>query len=132
MAITRERVREILKRDINLNFRISRKLIDKSEVKKQAFITMLSKMREIEDRKDFLVEEIGIDVTAYEDKFFQVIESLLKLTFNTNQLEMIQLYLYQLLPDKEWDGTILVRRNKKEEKVKFRTSEEVWNVIKNM
>lgn len=132
MASTRERVREILKRDINLNFRISRKLIDKSEVKKQAFITMLSKMREIEDRKDFLVEEIGIDVTAYEDKFFQVIESLLKLTFNTNQLEMIQLYLYQLLPDKEWDGTILVRRNKKEEKVKFRTSEEVWDVIKNM
>ena len=72
MASTRERVREILKRDINLNFRISRKLIDKSEVKKQAFITMLSKMREIEDRKDFLVEEIGIDVTAYEDKFFRI------------------------------------------------------------
>jgi len=26
----------------------------------------------------------------------------------------------------------MVRRNKKEEKVNFRTSEEVWEVIKNM
>ena len=132
MGSTRERIREVLKGGSNLKFRISTKSLDKSEFKKKAFITMITRMREIEDRKDFLGEEIGIDVTAYEDKFFQVIESLLKLTFNTNQLEMIQLYLYQLLPDKDWDGTIMVRKNKKEEKVNFRTSEEVWEVIKNM
>ena len=132
MGSTREQIREVLKGGSNLKFRISTKPLDKSEFKKKAFITMITRMREIEDRKDFLGEEIGIDVTAYEDKFFQVIESLLKLTFNTNQLEMIQLYLYQLLPDKDWDGTIMVRKNKKEEKVNFRTSEEVWEVIKNM
>ena len=85
-----------------------------------------------EDRKDYMAEEIGIDVTGYEDKFFQVIESLLKLTFNTSQMEMIQLYLYELLPDKGWDGTIMLKRDKKEERVKFLTSEDVWNVIKEL
>ena len=108
------------------------KPVNKGDFKKQAFMTMIKRMQEIEDRKDFMIDELGIDVTGYEDKFFQVIESLLKLTFSTNQLEMIQLYLYQLLPDKEWDGTIMLKKDKKEQRVPFRTSEEVWNVIKEL
>jgi hypothetical protein len=39
------------------------------------------------------------------------------------------MYLYQLVPDKEWDGTIVVEQNKEEKTVSFRTPEDVWNVI---
>ena len=58
-----------------------------------------------------------------------VIEDLLKLVFNKEQLGLIQMYLFQLHPDKDWDGTITIQRGKKEEVVKFKTAEEVWNVI---
>lgn len=132
MKSDRERIRFTLQRSTNVKYRVSMKPVNKGDFKKQAFMTMIKRMQEIEDRKDFMIDEIGIDVTGYEDKFFQVIESLLKLTFSTNQLEMIQLYLYQLLPDKEWDGTIMLKKDKKEERVPFRTSEEVWNVIKEL
>ena len=39
------------------------------------------------------------------------------------------MYLYQLVPDKEWDGTIVIEKNKKEATVDFKTPEDVWNVI---
>tara|TARA_R100000008_G_C3461457_1_gene104404 strand:+ start:150 stop:548 length:399 start_codon:yes stop_codon:yes gene_type:complete len=129
----RERIRRKLQHCANAKYRISQKEIPIDTMKKQAFILVLEKMKEIEERRDFLTDELGIDMTGYEDKFFQVIEALLKLTFNKKQLELIQVYLFQLLPDKEWDGTIVLKNNDNTTStVKFRTSEQVWNVIKTM
>jgi hypothetical protein len=97
---------------------------------KMLFIEILESLRKIEERRDFMAEEIGMDMTTYEDQFFGVIENLMKMTFNKHQLGLIQLYLYQLLPDKEWDGMITVEVGAKQEKVvNFKTPTDVWNVI---
>ena len=69
-------------------------------------------------------------MTMYEDQFFNVIENLFKLVFNKSQLGLIQMYLYQLMPDKEWDGTITVEVGKEEETLPFKSADDVWNVIK--
>ena len=97
---------------------------------KKIFIEVLGQLKEIEDRKDFLAEEIGMDMTQYEDQFFAVIENLFKLAFNKSQLALIQMYLYKLVPDKNWDGTITIEENKQERDVPFKSPDEVWNVIK--
>lgn len=97
---------------------------------KKLFIQVIKQLRQIEERRDFMAEEIGMDMTAYEDQFFNVIENLMKMHFKKEQLALIQMYLYQLVPDKEWDGTITIEKNKKEETVPFKTPEEVWMVIK--
>tara|TARA_E500000318_G_C3471715_1_gene176779 strand:- start:211 stop:522 length:312 start_codon:yes stop_codon:yes gene_type:complete len=97
---------------------------------KKLFIQIVNSLKKIEDRRDFMQEEIGMDMTAYEDNFFQVIEDLMKMTFNKQQLALIQMYLYQLVPDKEWDGNITVEKDDKEKIVAFRTPEQVWDVIK--
>jgi hypothetical protein len=112
-----------------LGYRIKTISPDKVTMTKLAFIRIMRHMKEIEDRRDFMSSEIGVDMTTYEDKFFAVIEDLLKLVFNKEQLGLIQMYLFQLHPDKDWDGTITIQRGKKEEVVKFKTAEEVWNVI---
>lgn len=96
---------------------------------KKLFIGVIKQMRKIEERRDFMAEEIGMDMTAYEDQFFNVIENLMKMQFNKEQLALIQMYLYQLVPDKEWDGTITVEKNKKEEIVPFKSPTDVWEVI---
>jgi hypothetical protein len=96
---------------------------------KKIFKDILTELQKIEERRDFMIDEIGMDMTLYEDQFFSVIENLFKLAFNQEQLELIQIYLYQLTPDKEWDGTIVVEQDKKEKTVSFRTPEDVWNVI---
>lgn len=125
----KKRVRAVLNSIHPLAYRIKFTEPDKEFMKKQAFIRIITRLKEIEDRRDFLVDEIGMDMTAYEDKFFAVIEDMFKLTFSKEQLALIQMYLYQLVPDKEWDGTITVEKDKVEKQVKFKTPADVWEVI---
>ena len=96
---------------------------------RKSFKAVIQGLREIEDRRDFLQDEIGMDVTAYEDKFFDVIENLIKIAFNKEQQALIQCYLYQLLPDPEWDGTITVEVGKKEKVVNFKSPDDVWEAL---
>lgn len=125
-----KKLREVLYSIHPLSYRIIKKELDKESMHKKLFIGIIAQLRKIEDRRDFMVEEIGMDMTTYEDQFFSVIEDLMKMHFNKEQLALIQMYLYQLVPDKEWDGTITVEKNKKEETVPFKEPTDVWNVIK--
>jgi len=102
----------------------------KEEVDKKTFLNIMELMREINDRTEFLATEIGLDSVAYEDKFFQVIEGLMNIAFNRKQVLLIEMYLNDIAHLKEdWDGTITVEVNKKEEVIDFKTPEDVWVAI---
>ena len=88
---------------------IKTNLLKYKRMNKRAFTKILRTLKEIEDRRDFLAAEIGMDMTAYEDRFFNIIEDLFKVIFNKKQLGLLQMYLYQLYPDKDWDGKITVK-----------------------
>lgn len=124
-----KRIRQTLYSIHPLSYRIKRLTPDKQTMNKRLFIEVIKQLRKIEDRRDFMAEEIGMDMTAYEDQFFNVIENLMKMHFNKEQLALIQTYLYQLVPDKEWDGTITLEKAKKETVYNFKTPEDVWRVI---
>ena len=123
-------IRAQLKKYLRLRYRIREKPIAQEIVNKQLFIESINILKEINDRTDFLIGEIGIDTTPYEDKFFRVIENLMKIAFNKQQIFLVQMYLNDI-PEAEddWDGTITVQVGKKEEKVNFKTPEDVWNAI---
>ena len=129
MIEPRKVIRQTLHSIHPLRYRIRKISPDKETMTKLAFIRIMKGLRQIEDRRDFMQAEIGLDMTLYEDQFFAIIEDLFKLVFNKEQLALIQLYLFQLQPDKDWDGTITIEKNKKEKKVNFRTPEDVWEVI---
>ena len=131
MKLIKEKIRKTLKQIIDVSFNIKIKHPDKDTMNKKIFIKVIDELKKIEDRKDFLADEIGIDMTVYEDQFFSVIENLFKLAFNRSQLGLIQMYLYQLVPDKDWDGTITIEENKEEKIVPFKSAIDVWNVLKN-
>ena len=78
-----------------------------------------------------MMQELGIDTIAYEDKYFRVIENLFKMHFNQQQLSLIQMYLYELVIDKSWDGMIELDLQKGEEPklVKFKEPKDVWDII---
>lgn len=129
MIDPKKRIRQTLFSIHPLSYRIKVKSPDKETMDKKLFIEVLKQLRQIEERRDFMESEIGMDMTAYEDQFFSVIENLMKMHFKKEQLALIQMYLYQLVPDKEWDGTITIEKNKKEEVVDFKTPEDVWSVL---
>lgn len=126
-----KKIREVLFSLHPLSYRIRTKGLDKESMNKKLFTGVISQLKKIEDRRDFMAEEIGMDMTTYEDQFFNVIEDLMKMSFNKTQLGLIQTYLYTLSPDKSWDGTIVVEvgESKEEKVVKFKTPEDVWKVV---
>ena len=131
MDKVKQKLRTKLKSEIDISYIIRSKPLNNESMKKKEFLNILKALQQIEDRRDFMSTELGIDVTQYEDKFFQVIESLFKLAFSQKQLELIRAYLYELWPDKSWDGKITLEINKKKSKVvDFKTPEQVWEVIK--
>ena len=130
MIDPKKKIRQTLFSIHPISYRIKVKQPDKETMDKKLFIDVIKQLRQIEERRDFMESEIGMDMTTYEDQFFNVIENLMKMHFKKEQLALIQMYLYQLVPDKEWDGTITIEKNKKEQTVNFKTPEEVWSVIK--
>lgn len=125
-------IRSILHEIHSIRYRIKKLTPDEATMNKSAFVRIITNLKKIEDRRDFLADEIGLDVTMYEETFFSVIEDLFKICFSKEQLALIQLYLYQLVPDKEWDGTITIEEGKQEKIVNFKSPEDVWNVIENL
>jgi hypothetical protein len=101
-------------------------------IEKKLFIENIILLREIEDRRDFMEEEIGVDMSTYEDKFLQVIENLFKIHFNKEQFALIQYYLYQVPTIADWDGKIDLSDGKEMITVDFETPEQVWNVISSL
>ena len=130
MKSLKSNIRKILKSRLDIDYRIKEKEPDRDHMNKKLFIEVIEQLKNIEERRDFLAEEIGMDMTLYEDQFFNVIENLFKLCFNKSQIAMIQMYLYQLLPDEDWDGTIKIETEKEEKVVAFKSAKDVWEVIK--
>lgn len=129
MIDPKKKLRQVLYSIHPLSYRIKITEPPKELMEKKLFVEIIESLKKIEDRRDFMQEEIGMDMTAYEDQFFFVIENLMKLHFNKEQLAIIQLYLYQLVPDKDWDGTITIEQDKKEKVVPFKEPTDVWNVV---
>jgi hypothetical protein len=127
----KEILRRILKDQLPLKYRIKEIPRNKEAMHKELFIEVVKVLKEIDDRTDFVASEIGMDITAYEDKFFRVIENLMRMVFNKEQIFLIELYLNEIdYNDKEeWDGFISVTVGKKEQKIAFRTPEDVWEAI---
>jgi len=123
-------IRAQIKKFLRLKYRIRERPVPKEQMDKQLFVESINILKEINDRTDFLTSEIGIDTTPYEDKFFRVIENLMRIAFNKHQIFLVQMYLNEIpYTDDDWDGTITVQVGKKEEKVEFKTPEDVWNAI---
>lgn len=129
MVSPEKKLREVLWSLHPLSYRIKAKGEDKETMNKKLFKQVIIQLKKIEDRRDFMQDEIGMDMTTYEDQFFEVIENLMKMSFSKHQCGLIQMYLYTLSPDKTWDGTIVVGKDKEEKIVNFKTPDDVWEVI---
>ncbi len=122
-------LKEIVSNYLQTNIIISQKGLTGSVMEKKLFIESILLLREIEDRKDFMESELGVDMTVYEEKFLQVIENLFRMNYNKEQMDLIQYYLYQIPLADDYDGKIDLSDGKNIVTVKFETPEDVYNVV---
>lgn len=125
-----KKIREVLFSIIPASYRIKKVPMSTELSDRKLFVETIKTLKKIEERKDFMLSEIGMDVTAYEDMFFRIIENLFKIAFSSEQTKLIQDYLYDLSPDREWDGFVRIKIDKKEEKMfDIKTPEKLWSVL---
>ena len=125
----KKELKEILNNYLQTSIRISQKGLTGSVIEKKLFIESILLLREIEDRKDFMESELGVDMSVYEEKFLQVIENLFRINYNKEQMELIQYYLYKIPLVDDYDGKIDLSDGKNIVTVKFETPEDVYNVV---
>lgn len=122
-------VRQTINNYLKGRVRITERDLDRDVMEKKLFTQSLLLLQEIDDRRDFMEAELGVDMTQYEEKFLQVIENLFKIHFSKEQLALIQYYIYQVPLLDNWDGKIDLSDGKAMITVDFETPEQVWNVI---
>lgn len=125
----KKELKEIVSNCLQINVTISQKGLTGSVMEKKLFIESILLLKEIEDRKDFMESELGVDMSVYEEKFLQVIENLFRMNYNKEQMDLIQYYLYNIPTVDDYDGKIDLSDGKSVITVKFETPEDVYNVI---
>ena len=127
--ILKKELRKALNNYLKGSVTVKEKDMARDIIEKKLFIESITLLREIEDRRDFMESEIGLDMSQYEEKFLQVIENLFKVHFNKEQFALIQYYIYQVPTIVDWDGKLDLSDGKEMITVDFETPEQVWNVI---
>lgn len=130
--VHKKELRKTLNNYLKGSVRIKERDMARDAIEKKLFIESIILLREIEDRRDFMEEEIGMDMSIYEEKFLQIIENLFKVHFNKEQFALIQYYIYQVPTLDNWDGKIDLSDGKDMITVDFETPEQVWNVISSL
>lgn len=130
--VHKKELRKVLNSSLKGSVSIKEKDMARDIIEKKLFIESIILLREIEDRRDFMEEEIGMDMSIYEEKFLQIIENLFKVHFTKEQFALIQYYLYQVPTIEDWDGMIDITDGKEMITVRFETPEQVWTVINSL
>jgi hypothetical protein len=127
--VLKKELRKILNSYLKGNVIIRERQMAKDVLEKKFFIESITLLGEIEDRRDFLEEEIGMDMSIYEDKFLQIIENLFKIHFSKEQYFLIQHYIYTVPTLQDWEGKIEIMDGKQATVVDFVTPEDLWNAV---
>jgi hypothetical protein len=125
-------IRGIIGNFLQTNLRISEKNIPSDVMEKKLFIESILLLKEIDDRRDFMESELGVDMSVYEEKFLQVVENLFKIHYNKEQLALIQFYLYQVPLIENYDGKIDLEDGKAVITVQFETPEDVYIIVSSL
>ena len=126
-----DKLKEDLKKILKIQGNVSKERPVKGLAKKEAFIRFIENYKYANDRTLLLKAEHAIDFVNFEEPFVQSIEALLELSFNKNQTQIIQWWLYD-----KWntgDDSILQLNNTETgEEIPSDTPEELWDLIQTL
>jgi hypothetical protein len=96
--VLKKDLRKTLNSYLKGSISIKEKDMAREVMEKKLFIENIILLREIEDRRDFMEEELGLDMSIYEEKFLQIIENLFKIHFSKEQFALYSITSTKYLP----------------------------------
>ena len=109
---------QLLQADTSIK-RKNKKIYDQ---KKELFINLINQFENSITRSYLMEKDFKVDLSKYEENFYQVIDSLILLAFGKQIYEILSFYFY--------DGTknsIVIQET--EEEIELDTVEDLWNIV---
>lgn len=106
---------------------LKRKKKSEDDVQKEKFEKIIQTLEEIEVRGMILGNDLQLDFTSYDEKFYKVIDGLFSLHFGKEACELIFFYLYERINP---DGTYNEVMDENNNVLSLSTPSDLWNVIK--
>ena len=113
---------------INVNTRTMRRKKNDDDIKRELFIDIVTKLELAINRSSLSGVELGINLSEYDELFFQIIDNLIFLSFGTLAGELVSVYCYDRPPV---DGFITYTDEKGIE-IKIDNVESLWNEVKKL
>jgi hypothetical protein len=106
---------------------LKRKKKNEDDAQREKFEKIIQALEEVEVRGMILGNDLNLDFTSYDEKFYFVIDSLFSLHFNKEACELIFFYLYERLSP---DGSINEVMDEDGNVIELSSSTDLWYLLK--
>ena len=125
--LLRDSIKELTGLSLNVS-RLGESHREGNGLTKEDTLRIIKDLKKLHKRSDRLIEDYGIDLLGIETQYLYIIGTLLNTVFNSDQLNVIEFYLYEVdLLDIE---ERVYKINGREEKVS--TLHQLWRIIQKL
>ena len=106
---------------------VKRKKLKEFEQKRDLFINVINQFEAAITKSYLLEKDYKIDMSKYEEGFYQIIDSLILLSFGKDIYELLSFYFYERYnPDGSENGLII---DETDEEIFVKDATELWDLI---
>ena len=119
----KESLDQLLQADTSIK-RKNKKIYDQ---KKELFINLINQFEKAITRSYLMEKDFKVDLSKYEESFYQVIDSLILLAFGKQIYEILSFYFYDRYNPDGTQNSIIIQET--DEEVELDNVEDLWNIV---
>ena len=124
-----EGIKQSLENILNADFKIKRKKRTELDIQRDLFFKIVLSLEKLNMRSNVLNIDLDIDLTKYDEVFYDTIDDLLLLHFRKDIAEIVFFYVYDRI---DQDGNIIYLKDSNGNPVILDNVNDLWNLIKNI
>jgi hypothetical protein len=124
-----EGIKQSLENILNADFKIKRKKRTELDIQRDLFFKIILSLEKLNMRSNVLNIDLDIDLTKYDEVFYDTIDDLLLLHFGKTIAEIVFFYVYDRI---DQDGNIIYLKDSNGNPVILDNVNDLWHLIKNI
>ena len=124
-----EGIKQSLENILNADFKIKRKKRTELDIQRDLFFKIVLSLEKLNMRSNVLNVDLDINLTKYDEVFYDTIDDLLLLHFGKNIAEIVFFYVYDRI---DQEGNITYLNDSNDNPVILDNVNDLWNLIKNI
>ena len=124
-----EGIKQSLENILNADFKIKRKKRTELDIQRDLFFKIVLSLEKLNMRSNVLNIDLDIDLSKYDEVFYNTIDDLLLLHFGKTIAEIVFFYVYDRI---DQEGNIIYLNDSNGNPVILDNVNDLWNLIKNI